>query len=71
MAKNKLYWKRRKREKRKKKRKRKKREKGRNEKKGVGKQTEIKKQKNKGEYPLILYTVNPSTSPGTFPVLLG
>ena len=24
------------------------------------------KTKNKGEYPLILYTVNPSTSPGTF-----
>ena len=31
-----------------------------------GQQTEIKKTKNKGEYPLILYTVNPSTSPGTF-----
>ena len=48
--------------KRKKKQKEGKKEKNRKEKKGE--QTN-QNTKNKGEYPLILYTVNPLTSPGT------
>ena len=60
MANNKLCWEK---EKKREEKEEKKKKKEKKEEKGEGKQTENKEQ---GRYPLILYTVNPSTSPGTF-----
>ena len=60
MVKSKLYWEKEKKRGEKEGKKREEKE------KGVSGEANKSKNKKQGEYPLILYTVNPSTSPGTF-----